>query len=88
MIIHLPEYLGGIPDALTQRSEDLHSERGDERLTQQEKALLKPKNLDSTCLNPSLTTLAKIETTLALIRKGYTYDPDPQKLKDTVKRQD
>jgi hypothetical protein len=61
---------------------------GEKRLTQQEKALLKPEILDLTRPDSSSTTHTELKATHTLINVSYPHDPDVQKLKDAVKRLD
>jgi len=41
-IVYIPGKAGAKPDALTRRSGDLPQEEGDERITERQKAVLKP----------------------------------------------
>lgn len=76
-IVYRPGTAGGKPDALTRRSGDL-PEEGDERLMQQQKALLKPHNLP-----PQLQIFANglpdddAPTLDALFVEAYDADPFP-----------
>ncbi len=86
MITYHPGGLGGKPDTLTRRSEDLPTEGGDERLSEQEKALLKPKDLDPARLSAHPVALANPGSIPETIKQGYSRDPDLQTLRDAVKQ--
>jgi hypothetical protein len=87
VITYRPGRLGGKPDALTRQSENLPVEGGDDRLTLQEIALLKPKNFDPAHLNSFHAALIDPENTLDLIKEGYAHDLDLQILWDAMQRQ-
>lgn len=92
VISYRPGRLGGKPDALTRRSEDLLSEKGDEHLRQQQQTVLKPHNLDQELIqnNQKPLDLAPVSMEAAidsqnisdqienLMTKGYQTDLDLQ----------
>ncbi len=61
VITYRPGKQGGKPDALTRRSGDLPSE-GDLRLTQQNQALLKPRNFENTSFNMGINNASSLQT--------------------------
>jgi hypothetical protein len=58
---------------------------GDESLVQQQKAFLKPENLDPAHLIATPTTLAEPMTSIAQIKKRYASDQALKDRKDAVK---
>jgi len=84
-IVYRPGKAGAKPDALTRRSGDLPQEEGDERITERQKAVLKPQNLPD-----ELRLLADIPPPVgrppleSLLVEAYEADPFPQSVLDDL----
>ena len=84
-IVYRPGKAGAKPDALTRRSGDLPQEEGDERITERQKAVLKPQNLPN-----ELRLLADIPPPVgrtpleSLLVEAYETDPFPQSVLDDL----
>lgn len=87
VITYRPRKLGGKPDALARRSEDLPNDVGDIRLRQQQQTVLKPHNLDPAIVRnftpihlacTSLESSPTSEQINSLIAKGYRKDLELQ----------
>lgn len=91
-IVYRPGKLGGKPDALTRRSEDLPAKGGgesekDERIAHQNQVVLKLHNLDSRLLHFNATdeetaeeTADTVGTMQSLLDEGYKLDDLPRRV--------
>lgn len=85
-IVYRPGKAGQKPDSLTRRSGDLPKE-GDERLCEQQKAVLKPQNLPQELHLLANTSSSHAQTHLDnLFKEGYEIDPFPSSVIADIKQ--